>query len=62
MEQGACDAAPFLDRPLPPDPVDAQGVMSARKHTLGARAAQDVDDLGRAEALSALREARDART
>src|SRR6202011_1947168 len=32
----------------------------AREHPLGARTAQDVDDLSRPEALSALREARDA--
>src|SRR5258708_28476210 len=60
MEQGTGNAAPFLDRTLFPDPVNAQRVMSARKHSLGARAAQDVDDLGRPEALSALRQARDA--
>src|SRR6267378_1147769 len=60
MEQGAGNVAPFVDRSLFPDSVDAQRVMSARKHSLGARAAQDVDDLGRPEALSALSQACDA--
>jgi len=60
MEQGTGDAAPFVDRSLLADAVNAQRVMSARKHSLGARAAQDVDDLGSPEALSALRQARDA--
>src|SRR6202021_1682829 len=60
VEQGACDAAPFLGRPLPTDPVDAQGVVSARKHALAAGAAQNVDDMGRAEALTALRQTRNA--
>src|SRR5258708_11601909 len=60
MEQGTGDAAPFVDRSLFTDAVYAQRVVSARNHSLGARAAQDVDDLGRPEALSALRQARDA--
>src|SRR5882724_10967388 len=60
MEQGTGDAAPFVDRSPFAYAVDAQRIMPARKHSLGARAAQDVDDLGRPEALSALRQARDA--
>src|SRR5882762_3946419 len=60
MEQGTGDAAPFVDRSPFAYAVDAQRIMPARKHALGARAAQDVDDLGSPEALSALRQARDA--
>src|ERR1700722_15637757 len=54
MEEGAGDAAPFVDRSVLPDTVDAQGVMAARQHTHAARTAQDVDDLRGAKALPAL--------
>src|SRR6202021_618161 len=60
MDQGAGGAPPSIGRALFPSSVNAQGVVSARAHARAARAAQDVDDWGCSEALSALREARDA--
>src|SRR5882757_11203536 len=43
------------------DAMDAQLVVVARKHALGATAAQYVDDMGRSESLTPLRQARHAR-
>jgi len=61
MQQGACDRAPLLQRALFADPVNSQRIVAARENPRRARAAQNVDDLCRPKALSALREARNAR-
>jgi hypothetical protein len=42
------------------DPVHAQTVMSTALQPLGARPSQYLDDVGRTEAFTTLRQARDA--
>src|ERR1700674_4805062 len=54
MQESPREVAPFVDLSMLADPIDAQRVMTGRQHAFGPGPAKNVDDIGRAESLTAL--------
>src|SRR5258708_11040032 len=60
MQESPREVAPLVDPAMLADPVYTQRVMTGRQHAFGPRAAKNVDEVGRAEALPTLSQPRDA--
>src|SRR5258707_180656 len=54
MQESPREVAPLVDPAIFADPVYTQRLMTGREHSFGPRAAKNVDEVGRAEALMAL--------
>src|ERR1700728_4563909 len=61
MQESPREIAPFADPAMFADPVYTQCVMAGREHAFGPGAAKNIDDIGRAVALLALRQSCNAR-
>src|ERR1700722_4577314 len=60
MQESPREVAPFVDPSMLADPIDAQRVMTGRQQAFCAGPAKNIDDIGRAEALTALSQSCDA--
>src|SRR3984957_4698836 len=60
MQKSPREGAPFVDPAMFAGPVYAQVIMTGREHPFGPGTAQNVDEIGRAEALMALSQAGNA--